>query len=456
MSENKIIKFLTADIWHLDAEGYKKILIKELQILILQMKLFFRNFALTKASSLAFTSLLSLIPVLAVLFMFFKLFGGKGVVEETIKPFIYEFLTAGSGDKISEYIDSFINSATIETLGTIGIAFLFIAVYSILSSIESNFNDIWDVKRNRSFLDQIKSYTLILIVIPILITFTIAITSKLETVLQSNSLDMVWGFSLLIIFDKIFPFFLVILMFFSLIKIIPNCKVHKKSAFIGAAVGTILYFISKNIFVYYTKMAVSYNVIYGSIAILPFFMLWLYFFWIIVLLSVQITFVRQNLHNLKYLEKVFLINRIDKIKIAVMVSFMIVKKFIKKSDSSDGVVKSKNNYLSIDDISAELDIPLKDIRKCLSDFEKSGILAELANNLECYIPNIPLNDFTLRAVIGSVDKKYLISNKYESENKFSAIKDLVKNGDLNKEIDLEISIEKMLKEAKHNSDKEEK
>ena len=442
--KNKVATFLTSDIWHLDPEGYKKILLKELQILILQMKLFFRNFALTKASSLAFTSLLSLIPVLAVLFMFFKLFGGKGVVEDKIKPYIYEFLTAGSGDKISEYIDSFINSATIETLGTIGIAFLFIAVYSILSSIEANFNDIWDVKKNRSFLDQIKSYTLILIVIPILITFTIAITTKFESILQGNSLDVVWGFSLVLIFNKIFPFLLVMLMFFSLIKIIPNCKVHKKSALIGATVGTILYFISKDIFVYYTTMAVSYNVIYGSIAILPFFMLWLYFFWIIVLLSVQITFVRQNLHNLKYLEQVFLINRSDKIKIALMVSFKIIKVFLEKSDVEKGQSRNKK-YLSIDELSTNLDIPLKDIRNCLSDFEKSGILVELANNLECYIPNIPLSDFTLKTVIDSVDKKFILSNKYESEKNYSILEKIFDDTELSREIDSQISIEELLR-----------
>ena len=447
-NKNKIIEFLTADIWHLDPEGYKKILIKELQILILQMKLFFRNFALTKASSLAFTSLLSLIPVLAVLFMFFKLFGGKGVVEEKIKPYIYEFLTAGSGDKISEYIDSFINSATIETLGTIGIAFLFIAVYSILSSIEANFNDIWDVKRNRSFLDQIKSYTLILIVIPILITLTMAITSKFESILQSETLNLVEGFSLVSIFDKIFPFLLVILMFYSIIKIIPNCKVQKKSALTGATVGTILYFISKDLFVYYTKMAVSYNVIYGSIAVLPFFMLWLYFFWIIVLLSVQITFVRQNLHNLKYLEQTFLINRTDKLKIAVLVSFMIVNKFLVKAKvGKRSIIKKKKNYLSIDEISTELDIPLKDIRNCLSDFEKSGIVAELANNLECYIPNIPLKDFTLETIIASVDRRFITSNDYDSEKRYEAFKDIFKDGELNRDIDLGISIEKLLKDS---------
>ena len=137
---NRLKRFITHDLWFLDIEkgvsGARKVLFKELQMGLLVIKLAQKNFLFSRASSLAFTTLLSLIPVLAILFMFFKAFGGK-LVETRIKPLVYEYLTAGIGDDINRYLDTFLGSATVDTLGSIGFVFLLIAVYSILSSIES-------------------------------------------------------------------------------------------------------------------------------------------------------------------------------------------------------------------------------------------------------------------------------------------------------------------------------
>ncbi|MFO7810428.1 MAG: hypothetical protein R6V47_03535, partial [Candidatus Delongbacteria bacterium] len=93
-------KFITHDLWFVEIEesvsGFKKFLLKELQMMVLVVKSTQKHFLFSRASSLAFTTLLSLIPVLAIMFMFFKAFGGE-MVETKIKPLIYEYLTAGQG-----------------------------------------------------------------------------------------------------------------------------------------------------------------------------------------------------------------------------------------------------------------------------------------------------------------------------------------------------------------------
>ncbi|MBN2789132.1 MAG: YihY family inner membrane protein [Candidatus Delongbacteria bacterium] len=404
----KAHKFLTHDLWFTDIEesfsGAKRFFMKELQMLVLEVKLLQRNNLFSRASALAFTTLLSLIPVLAILFMFFKAFGGK-MVETKIKPMIYDFLASGAGDTISEYIDSFLGSATVDALGSIGAVFLLVAVYSILSSIERSFNMVWQMNKDRQPLEQLKTYLSIVFITPVLLIVSIWLAGRLEFIIQAG--DNVWGgFSTFIIFQML-PFFLIMLMFMFLLIIMPNTKVKVKHAAVGAFIGAILYTILKAIFIHYTRMAVSYNVIYGSVAVLPFFMLWIYFSWIIVLLSVQITFVRQNIHNLKHMEINVETNRVDKIKIAMMITLKILKDFI------DG-----NERSSLMEISSELDIPLKDVNQCIAKLEQSGIIIEIAKKHDAYTLNIPVEKLTVERVLKAVDKMYLETKIYGSEKQF--------------------------------------
>lgn len=427
----KTIKFLSHDIWHIKIEdevsSLKTFFIAELQILLLEFKLFFRNNTLTKASSLAFTTLLSLIPVMAIMFMFFKMFGGE-LVESKIKPMVYEFLASGSGDKISSYIDAFLSSATVDALGSIGFIFLLIAIYSILSSIELNFNDIWNVKKARNALEQLKTYLALIFITPILVVISLWLTSRIEIIIKNN----LWnGFSVFMI--SVAPFILILLVFIVIIKIMPNCRVNTSKALVGGLYGTTLYYISKYIFVYYTKVAVSYNVIYGSIAVLPFLMLWIYFLWIIILFSVQVTFVRQNIHSLKYIERGIETNRFDRIRIALLVSFKLINSFIHHTPK-----------MSIQEMSDNLNLPLKDVRECLTDFEKSGIVVEIAGKQDTYTPNIPLKDFTVKKLLHSVDKMYIPSNNYETSEISHLFSKLFKNDEFVAEIELEKPLEEML------------
>ncbi|MCK4979133.1 MAG: YihY family inner membrane protein [Candidatus Delongbacteria bacterium] len=401
----KTKKFLTHDIWFADIEqgfsGAKRFFLKELQMLILEVKLLQRNNLFSRASALAFTTLLSLIPVLAIMFMFFKAFGGK-MVEEKIKPLILEFLASGAGDTISEYIDSFLGSTTVDALGSIGAIFLLVAVYSILSSIERSFNLVWQMKKDRSPLEQLKTYLSIIFISPVLLIVSIWLAGRLEFLIQAG--DNVWGgFSTFMIF-QLLPFFLMMLMFFFILIIMPNTKVKMKNALVGAFVGAILYTILKIGFIHYTKMAVTYNKIYGSVAVLPFFMLWIYFSWVIVLLSVQITFVRQNIHNLKHMEINVETNRADKLKIAFMIIYQILKDFIDGSERSD-----------LTEISLKLDIPLKDVNQCLAKLEQSGIVIEIAKKQNAYTLNIPVEKLTVKRVLAAVDKMYLEAKVYKSE-----------------------------------------
>jgi membrane protein len=410
----KAFTFATRDVWELNAEDAPhpilKILIREVQMLDLEVKLFFRNHGLTRAADLAFTSIFALVPLLAILFMFFKLLGGKEIVETKIKPFIYNFLTPVSGKQITSYIDTFLNSATIETIGVIGIFSLLVGVYFILSLIEHTFDIIWHVKRSRTFFEKLKSYWLIMTASPILIAMSVTLTSYLDSV--NIKYDFFENLYTVFTF-KVIPFILIWLFFSLLIKSLPNTKVETNYALVGALFGTGLYYLTKNLFIDYTKLAVNYNLIYGSIAILPIFMLWMYWFWVITLLSVEISFVRQNFTYLSRVERSLELNHYDKIRIALIISLKMVKDQVE--------CRKLDNVLKYSEL---LDIPVNHVLGCFQDLEKSGIVKETDKTPELFLPVIPVYEITVNKILNAVNKMYIPNNSFESEFNNQVIDDI--------------------------------
>jgi membrane protein len=400
-----IFSFITKDVWELNSEDARhpviKFIINEVQMLDLEVKLFFRNHGLTRAADLAFTSIFSLVPILAILFMIFKFLGGKEIVEAKIKPYIYNFLTPVSGKQITAYIDTFLNSATVETIGAIGIVSLLVGVYFILSLIEHTFDIIWHVKRSRNFFEKMKSYWLIMTASPLLLAMSVTLTSYLDSVnIKYDFFENLYTYFTF----KVIPFILIMLFFTLLIKSLPNCRVETNHALMGALFGTVLYYITKNLFIDYTKLAVNYNLIYGSIAVLPIFMLWIYWFWVITLFSVEVSFVRQNFIYLSKVERTLELNHNDKIK----VTFLITMKMVK--DQLD--CKKLDNVLRYSDI---LNIPVNHVLVCFKEMSHSGIVKEIEKTPELYVPVIPLREITIQRILDSVNKMYLPGKAFASE-----------------------------------------
>ncbi|PID29463.1 MAG: hypothetical protein CR982_02575 [Candidatus Cloacimonadota bacterium] len=371
-----------------------KIKIKqESGILLLFVRTFNDSNILSKASSLAFTSLLSLIPLLAVVFMIFKMFGGREIIDSRVKPILYEFLNPVNGDKLAGYLDQFIESAKVETIGSLGIVFLIVAVYSILKTVEDNFNTIWKVSSARKMIERVKSFLLVLILAPILIVISVTLNGYFEKILKMG--DNLWsGFSGFIILYTI-PFLLVYLFFIMLNLFIPNTTVHIKNAMIGSLYGTVFYYISKNLFVYYTSAAVSTNVIYGSLAVLPFLMLWLDLFWIIVLSSVKLSFIHQNFSGLAMFVKSRGFGRGDKIRIALDTLSVVYKQYQSREKS---VLTEKK-------ISQITKTPIYVVTNIVDQLVKNGILVKTSTPENGIVPSTNGDKIRVQEIIDGLDNQ---------------------------------------------------
>lgn len=384
---------------------FMKLLEKEFKILSFTIKKILSSNIISNANSLAFSTILSLVPILSVLFMFFKVFGGKELVDNNLKPYIYKFLNPVSSKQINDYMDSFINSSTIETLGIIGFLFLIVTVFSIISSIEKVFNKIWEIENNRTFLKKIKNYWLIITLSPLLFLFSLSFTRLFKYLY--NNFSFLETYFTFITFE-IISFFLSAIFLSILLMFIPNCSVKFKYAFKSSLVATILYYIGKEIFLYYTKMAVSYHTIYGSMAVLPLFFIWIFVFWLIILFSVELNFVSQNIYYLELEEKYKDINYYDYIKLGIILSKKIL----------DDYVNSKP-VKNIFEISKDLEIPISKIRLCLSNLENANIFKKkYEDGQEYYIPYLPINQIKLSTIINGLNKSYIDNIFLPNENYF--------------------------------------
>ncbi|HPH03679.1 MAG TPA: YihY/virulence factor BrkB family protein [Spirochaetota bacterium] len=404
-----ISRWVQEDLWN-DAilEGRSKAVrfgIIRLRMLVLEWRLFFENRVMQTAGSLSFTTILSLIPLLAVLFMMFKLFDGRNVLQTGVKPHLYTLLAPGAGEELTQAIDRMLQSASVETLGIVGVIFLFGSVYMMFFSVEEAFNKIWNVPKNRRFLDQLRSYGVILMAVPVFTILSFMVTNHVRELGES----IVGGFSLFF-GETLFPFFMVVLAFYTLLRVMPNCAIRGSRAWHGAVLGAVLYLVSKEVFVYYTSLAVSTNIIYGSLAALPIFFLWLFIVWIIVLYAVIVVFVRHNLEHLTALERSKGINRTDELRIGLMTAMILARDALLPGGGEPGS--------TVTGMASETGAPARDVRMIVERMEQARLLVRVAGKEERFMLRISPERLTMGMLLDAIDRTWLGTNTYHGETGF--------------------------------------
>lgn len=247
---------------------------------------FHDNRGLILASALSYTTVLSIVPFLAVAFSIAK---GLGLYNAPQVHDLLLRLTAGR-EEVVGHILGYIQNTNVKTLGTIGTALLLATAVSLLATIEGAFNAIWKAKAKRGPWTRFTSYTALIVVCPVLLFAALGATATMQGTALSRWL---LGFSLaqsaLTVFFTLLPFLIVWTIFFLLYKFLPNTKVGNLPALAGALLGGSLWQGLQWAYLKFQFGASSYNAIYGSFAQIPLLLLWLYMSWAIVLLGAQVS-----------------------------------------------------------------------------------------------------------------------------------------------------------------------
>jgi len=246
-----------------------------------------------RASSLSYTTLLSLVPLLAVSFSVLHAFG----VYNMLEPLLLQFLEplGPKGAEVGEKIISFVSNVRVGVLGSVGLAVLFYTVISLVNKIEKSFNFTWRVEENRSLGRRFSDYLSVILVGPVLMFSAIGLSASLmsNSVVQQLLTIEPFGTALYIA-GKIIPNLLIVLAFSFIYVFIPNTKVKIVAAVGGALFATILWQFAGWAFASFIASSTKYAAIYSSFAILITFLIWLYLNWLIVLIGAQTAYYIQN------------------------------------------------------------------------------------------------------------------------------------------------------------------
>ena len=234
---------------------------------------------LEEAASLSYTSLLAMVPLLAVVFGIISAFPVFNQWSAQLQDFIFDNLLPETGHAIVPYINTFLDSISSLTLpGTI---MLIVTALMLMVRIEVALNRIWRVERNRTLVNRVVMYWAVLTLGPILIAAGIALSAQKVLGVLGMEGGIPPGIHRLGIFITAW---LVISLFFVLV---PNRRVHIKHALIGAFLSTVLFELAKAGFVAYVSNA-NYKVIYGALATIPIFLFWVYIVWNVILFGASL------------------------------------------------------------------------------------------------------------------------------------------------------------------------
>lgn len=251
---------------------------------------FSRDKVVIRASGLAYSSLLAAVPLVAVGFAMFSAFGAFDDVKQKVQELLFSLFLPASQDEIAAYLNQFADGAS--KLGLIGFLFLVLASILLLDNIESNFNDIWHVTTRRRQIAKVTSYTSVLVFGTLFLGASLTMSARIKTALYRG-----------VLFDPgaleklgawVFPLLFTLLAFWLMYLVIPNTRVQMRSALVGALVAGVFWELAKNLFASSVGHSVRYSTIYGSLAVIPIFLIWLYITWIIVLAGLEIAFTHQH------------------------------------------------------------------------------------------------------------------------------------------------------------------
>ncbi|MBP5584951.1 MAG: YihY/virulence factor BrkB family protein [Lentisphaeria bacterium] len=379
------------------------------RVLLLTGKNFIKNKCGLRASSLTFLTLMSVVPLVALLlgiargFNFEKILRGKLVEsfvgQEDVAKWILDFA------------ETTLEVAAGGIITGIGVAMLFFTALKLLANIESSFNDIWGIKQGRPLLRKLSDYITLLFLCPVFAVLLLGLNTfgmaRIEGVQwlpgKSYLLDAI---------RYVFPVVLSWVMFFFLYLFIPNTRVKPKAALWGAILTGTLLIITQYIYMFLQTILTSYNKVYGSFAALPFFLLWLQATWTVILLGAQFSFAVQNVNYYEYYPGDQPLCMHYRSICALRIMKLLGEAF-----------NNRTGAVTITDISGKLEIPIRIARAVLNDLITAGLVIEVTFDRrrdDAFMTKVPLGDFIPTTILERLSN--IGDSGYRSENAAEAEK----------------------------------
>ena len=352
-----------------------------------------------RAMSLVYTTLLSIVPLLALSFSVLKAFG----VYNQVQPMLLTFLEplGEKGVEITNRIIQFIQNMNVGVLGSVGLALLLYTAVSLVQKIEESFNFIWHVDRARGVGERFSRYLSTLLVGPILLFAALGMTAAVMSMAFVRDLlefePLGW---LAAQGGRLMPYLFVIGAFTFIYVFIPNTKVRIRAALVGGIVGGILWQSAGWVFALFAAGSTKYAAIYSSFAILILFMLWLYLSWLILLFGASVAFyVQHPEYRVQESGEPRLSSRMRE-RLALTLMGMIARRHLEGS-----------NPWTAEALAEALRVPLRTVETLLDALKAGGVVAQTTDEPRGYIPARDLGTVSAKQLLdlvrGAGEDRYL-------------------------------------------------
>ncbi|KAA6339938.1 hypothetical protein EZS27_012150 [termite gut metagenome] len=405
-------KFLTYDIWRVTEHEVSKRRFSFLTIvktIYLCINRFAGDRLVNKASALTYSSLLAIVPILAIIFAIARGFGFPSIMENL---FQYGFGGESATTKtLLRFVDSYLWETKSNGLFVgVGLILLLWTVINLIENIENTFNSIWGVKGSRSVYRKFTDYFSMFLFLPILLVVSGSLSIFMTTMLKEMESYVILApvFRFLV---SLIPFVLTWLMFTGLYIFMPNTKVKFKYAFVsGIFVGSI-YQVFQYLYINGQVSVSKYNAVYGSFAAIPLLLLWLHVSWVICLFGVELTYAGQNIHNFSFDQDTRNISRRYRDFVALLIMSFIAKRF----------AAGEQPYTA-QAISQEHHIPLRLTKQILDRLQEVHLLHEVINDRKgddtIFLPAMDINLLNVGTLLEKLDTYGSEDFKIDTEGRF--------------------------------------
>jgi membrane protein len=315
-----------------------------------------------RAVSLVYTTLLSIVPLIALSFSVLK---GLGFHRD-LEPVLYNFLQP-LGDRaydLTAQVMGFVDNVRGGVLGSLGLVFLIYSAISMVQKIEESFNFVWRVEQPRSFGRRFSEYLSVMVVGPAVIVAALGLIAAFGSSATVRWIGHYQPFgTILLALGKLTPYLLVTAVFTFMYGFIPNTRVRIKAAAIGGVFGGVLWAASGVIFTSFVASSSSTMVIYAGFAIVIVALIWLYWSWLILLLGAQLAFYVQQPQYLRPGRGEIHLNSALRERVALSIMYLIVCDFH----------RSQHRW-TINMLAEHLDVPGAAVGPVVTALERKSLL----------------------------------------------------------------------------------
>ena len=387
-----------------DISPLRYLLYEVIKKVLLAVEYFTTKRMMDSAAALTYSTLLAIVPIMAVVFAIARGFGYNKYIETWFREAL------SSQPQVAEAIIGFVNSYLVHTksgifLG-IGLLFMLWTVIMLISNIEKAFNDIWQVSTPRSIFRTITDYMAMFLLAPIIIVVTSGISIMMATFANGIGETLIVGPTLRF-FLRLLPYIIMSGVFIALYVFMPNTKVKIKSAIIPGILAGVAMQGLQLVYIHSQIWVTGYNAIYGSFAALPLFMLWVQISWTICLFGAELAYTNQNLEKFAFRVSTDDLSHRYRLLLSAYLMTLICRRF----------EEGKKPYTALE-LKLETNIPIRITHDLLENLTRVHLLSEMTNDEKGTEAVYQPAESTARLSVG------MMIDRLEAEGKWKLMPDL--------------------------------